>query len=54
VLFMVIAAIERDDDKAFMLNLYNDYYVLVRKTVYDITHDVLCRRSYKRCFYQAN
>ncbi|TEB04876.1 RNA polymerase sigma factor YlaC [Pelotomaculum schinkii] len=35
----IIAALEGDDDKAFMMNLYNDYYGLVRKTVYNITHD---------------
>jgi len=37
---MAIAAIESDDDKAFMLNLYTDYYGLVRKNIYNITHDV--------------
>lgn len=37
---MIIAALEDDDDKAFMLNLYQDYYGLIRKTVYSITHDV--------------
>lgn len=36
---MIIAAMAGDDDKAFMLSLYNDYYGLVRKTVYNITHD---------------
>ncbi|HAG08590.1 MAG TPA: sigma-70 family RNA polymerase sigma factor [Desulfotomaculum sp.] len=36
---MIITAMEGDDDKAFMLNLYKDYYGLVRKTVYHITHD---------------
>jgi RNA polymerase sigma-70 factor (ECF subfamily) len=36
---MVITAMENDDDKAFMLNLYKEYYGLVRKTVYNITHD---------------
>lgn len=36
---MVIAAMEGDDDKDFMMNLYNEYYGLVRKTVYSITHD---------------
>jgi len=35
----IIAVLESDDDKAFMMNLYNDYYGLVRKTVYNITHD---------------
>nr|WP_041285575.1 sigma-70 family RNA polymerase sigma factor [Desulfoscipio gibsoniae] len=36
---MIIAAMEGEDNKAFMLNLYRDYYGLVRKTVYNITHD---------------
>lgn len=36
---MIIAAMAGDDDKAFMLSLYNNYYGLVRKTVYNITHD---------------
>jgi RNA polymerase sigma-70 factor (ECF subfamily) len=35
----MIAAIEDDDDRVFMLNLYNNYYGLVRKTVYSITYD---------------
>lgn len=39
MIMMLIAAIEGDDDKAFMLNLYQDYYGLVRKNVYNITHD---------------
>lgn len=39
MLMMAIAAIESDDDKAFMLNLYKDYYGLVRKNIYNITHD---------------
>jgi RNA polymerase sigma-70 factor (ECF subfamily) len=39
VIIMLIAAMEGDYDKAFMLNLYHDYYGLVRKTVYNITHD---------------
>lgn len=36
---MVISAMESDDNKAFMLNLYNEYYGLVRKTIYNITRD---------------
>lgn len=36
---MIIAALEDDDDKTFMLNLYQDYYGLMWKTVYSITHD---------------
>ena len=33
---VIIAAMEDDDDKAFMLNLYQDYYALVRSTVYKV------------------
>lgn len=29
-----------DDDRAFMLDLYKNYYGLVRKTVFSITHSV--------------
>ncbi|GAB6173598.1 sigma-70 family RNA polymerase sigma factor [Paradesulfitobacterium aromaticivorans] len=36
---MMIAAMSNDDDKVFMLNLYQGYYGLVRKTVYNIIHD---------------
>ncbi|MEN6327569.1 MAG: sigma-70 family RNA polymerase sigma factor [Syntrophomonas sp.] len=36
---ILIAAMEGDDDKAFMLNLYQDYYGLVRKIIYNITRD---------------
>ncbi len=39
MLLMVITAMENDDNKTFMLNLYTDYYGLVRKTVYNITRD---------------
>ena len=39
MIMMVIAAMESDENKAFILNLYHDYYGLVRKTVYNITHD---------------
>lgn len=39
MIMLAITALERDDDKAFMLNLYKDYYGLVRKTVYHITRD---------------
>lgn len=39
VIMMIVAAIVGEDDKAFMLNLYRDYYGIVRKTVYNITHD---------------
>ena len=39
MIMLAIAAMKGDDDKAFMLNLYNDYYGLVRKTVYSITRN---------------
>jgi len=39
MIMMIIAAIEGEDDKAFMQNLYQEYYGLVRKTVYNITHN---------------
>jgi len=32
----MLAAMENEDDKAFMLNLYQDYCPLVRKTIYGI------------------
>ena len=39
MIMMIIFAMESDDDRSFMLSLYNDYYGLVRKTVYNITCD---------------
>lgn len=39
MLMIMIAALESDDDKTFILNLYRNYYALVRKTVYNITRD---------------
>ena len=36
---MVIAALADDSDKSFMLDLYQDYYGLVRKTIYNIIHE---------------
>lgn len=39
MIMLAIATIGGEDDKAFMLNLYNDYYGLVRKIVYNITQD---------------
>jgi len=38
MIMLAIATME-DNDKFFMINLYTDYYGLVRKTVYNITHD---------------
>lgn len=39
MLMMAIAAMEGDEDKAFILNLYKDYYGLVQKNIYNITRD---------------
>jgi len=39
MILTIIAAIEDEDDKTFMRNLYQGYYGLVWKTVYNITHD---------------
>lgn len=33
---VILTAIEDDDDKAFIQTLYQDYYALVRSTVYKI------------------
>jgi RNA polymerase sigma factor, sigma-70 family len=35
----MITALESDDDKTFILNLYRNYYGLVRKNVYHITRN---------------
>ena len=35
----IVTAIEDNDDRAFMLSLYNNYYRLVRKTIYGLTQD---------------
>ena len=39
MIMLMITALESEEDKAFMLNLYKNYYALVRKTVYNITRD---------------
>jgi RNA polymerase sigma-70 factor (ECF subfamily) len=39
VIMLMIAAMDDDDDKTFMLNLYKDYYALVRKVVYSMISD---------------
>ncbi len=39
MILTIIAAIEGEDDKTFIRNLYQAYYDLVRKTVYNITFD---------------
>ena len=36
MLLLLLSTIENDDDKAFMLSLYQDYYALVRSTVYKV------------------
>lgn len=36
MILVLISAMENDDDKAFMLNLYQNYYALVRSTVYKV------------------
>lgn len=38
VLFTAIAGLN-DDDRAFMLDLYKNYYSLARKTIFSITHE---------------
>ncbi|HQE22690.1 MAG TPA: sigma-70 family RNA polymerase sigma factor [Syntrophomonadaceae bacterium] len=39
MVMMAIESMDNDNDKAFMLSLYHDYYGLVWKTVYNITRD---------------
>ncbi len=39
MLMITITTLESEADKTFMLNLYKDYYGLVRKTVHYITRD---------------
>ena len=39
MILMMIAAMENEDDKTFMLSLYNEYYGLVRKNIFSITQD---------------
>ncbi|ADY55593.1 RNA polymerase, sigma-24 subunit, ECF subfamily [Syntrophobotulus glycolicus DSM 8271] len=39
MIMMIIEELENDDDKIFIVNLYRDYYGLVRKTVYNIIND---------------
>lgn len=36
---LLITVLESDDDKAFMLDLYKNYYSLVRRTIFSIIHD---------------
>jgi RNA polymerase sigma-70 factor (ECF subfamily) len=40
MIMIILATLEDDSDKVFMLNLYKNYYGLVRKTIYNITHDI--------------
>ncbi len=35
------AAMGNENDKTFMLNLYKNYYGIMRKTIYSITHDFI-------------
>lgn len=39
MIMLIITALADDSDKALMLSLYQEYYGLVRKTVYNITRD---------------
>lgn len=39
-MFLLMVEQCSDDDRAFMLNLYKNYYGLVRKTIFNITNDV--------------
>lgn len=39
MILTIISAIENEDDKGFMLNLYQEYYPLVHKTIYSIMRD---------------
>ncbi len=38
ILFAAIAGLDDDYDRAFILDLYKNYYGLARKTVFNITH----------------
>ena len=38
MLFLALSTIENDDDKVFMLNLYEDYYALARSKIYQVMH----------------
>ena len=39
IIMTAVAVLEGDEDKVFMMNLYQEYYGLVKKTVYNITRD---------------
>lgn len=39
MILMTLESIEDEDDRAFMLHLYEQYSRLIRKTIYSITHD---------------
>ena len=36
---LMLAAMDNEDDKAFMMDLYKEYYPIVRKTIYQILID---------------
>ena len=38
-MILLISSLGEDSDKDFMLDLYQDYYALVRKNIYGITYD---------------
>ena len=38
MLLLLLSAIRDDDDRAFLLNLYTEYYALVKSTVDRVTH----------------
>ena len=38
MLFLLLSTIQDDDDRAFLLNLYTEYYALVKSTVSRVTH----------------
>lgn len=39
IIMTALAVLEGDEDRAFMMNLYQEYYGLVKKTVYNISRD---------------
>ena len=39
MILTMISAIEDESDKAFMLNLYDSYYALIKKTIYKVLHN---------------
>lgn len=39
MILAMISTIEDDSDKAFMLNLYDNYYALIKKTIFEVLHN---------------